>query len=164
MKRSNLWFALVLGVVLLGACAGTDREAVDQENMSITVTARDIVFEPESLTVKSGQRIRLTLENEGALLHDFSIAKMPLHENASADDLSEPQDEEGAMRDGESSDKDEMHNTNEHTAGMVVHVAAEGGKNATIEFTPDEPGVYRYVCTVEGHEAAGMVGELVVED
>lgn len=44
-----------------------------------------------------------------------------------------------------------------------THVHAEVGQTATGVITaPEEPGVYRTVCTEAGHEEAGMVGRLIV--
>jgi Cu+-exporting ATPase len=45
----------------------------------------------------------------------------------------------------------------------VDHVHAPPGQAASAVFTPTQVGTYRVVCTEPGHEAAGMVGELVVE-
>ncbi|HEY3080149.1 MAG TPA: cupredoxin domain-containing protein, partial [Chloroflexota bacterium] len=45
----------------------------------------------------------------------------------------------------------------------VEHVHAAPGEAASATFTPTVVGVYRVICTEQGHEAAGMVGELVVE-
>ena len=39
-----------------------------------------------------------------------------------------------------------------------------GGESATLELGDLEPGTYTVICTVSGHEGAGMVGELVVAD
>jgi len=36
------------------------------------------------------------------------------------------------------------------------------GKTAKVEFTPDRAGTFRYMCTVPGHEEAGMIGTLTV--
>jgi len=38
----------------------------------------------------------------------------------------------------------------------------QSGSTQRIEVQP-EPGTYSFICTVPGHEAAGMTGELVVE-
>jgi Cu+-exporting ATPase len=45
----------------------------------------------------------------------------------------------------------------------VEHVHAQPGEAASATFTPTQVGTYRVICTEPGHEAAGMVGELVVE-
>ena len=44
-----------------------------------------------------------------------------------------------------------------------VDVGARAGQANRIRFRIDEPGTYRFLCTVEGHAEAGMTGTLVVE-
>jgi Cu+-exporting ATPase len=44
-----------------------------------------------------------------------------------------------------------------------VDVGARPGQTATIRFRIDEPGDYRFICTVPGHVEAGMAGTLAVE-
>lgn len=39
----------------------------------------------------------------------------------------------------------------------------QSGAAAKLKVTPHETGAYSFVCTVPGHESAGMHGELVVE-
>ena len=48
--------------------------------------------------------------------------------------------------------------------GTDVHVGAEGGQTAKGGLRIDEPGTYTYVCTVPGHEQAGMRGTLKVTE
>ena len=44
-----------------------------------------------------------------------------------------------------------------------VDVGARGGQTSSVRVRLDEPGRYRFICTVPGHAEAGMVGTLVVE-
>ena len=44
-----------------------------------------------------------------------------------------------------------------------VDVGARGGQSSRIRVRLDEPGRYRFICTVPGHAEAGMIGTLVVE-
>jgi plastocyanin len=46
---------------------------------------------------------------------------------------------------------------------LEAHVSAEAGETAEGGLRADEPGTYRYYCTVEGHREAGMEGTLIVE-
>ena len=43
-----------------------------------------------------------------------------------------------------------------------VEVITRPGETGTARFVLDRPGEYRVLCSVEGHEEAGMVGTLVV--
>lgn len=47
--------------------------------------------------------------------------------------------------------------------GQDGHVAAAAGKTERGGFQIDEPGTYRYTCTVSGHRGAGMEGTIVVD-
>ncbi|MFD0388022.1 cupredoxin domain-containing protein [Tistrella bauzanensis] len=46
---------------------------------SVTITMRDVLFEPDSLTVAPGEVIRFVLKNEGALLHEFNLGTPDMH-------------------------------------------------------------------------------------
>lgn len=37
------------------------------------------------------------------------------------------------------------------------------GQSGTITFVADRPGIYHYICTVPGHAALGMKGDIIVE-
>ena len=44
-----------------------------------------------------------------------------------------------------------------------VDAGARPGQTTRLRFVIDEPGRYTYLCTVPGHEEAGMVGTLIVD-
>ncbi|MFZ2357948.1 MAG: cupredoxin domain-containing protein [Anaerolineae bacterium] len=44
-----------------------------------------------------------------------------------------------------------------------LHHPLAANETAELTFTPPAPGRYRFYCGTPGHEAAGMVGVLVVE-
>jgi nitrite reductase (NO-forming) len=41
-----------------------------------------------------------------------------------------------------------------------VKIKADGGETASGTFTIERPGTYTFVCSVPGHEAAGMTGTI----
>lgn len=48
--------------------------------------------------------------------------------------------------------------------GLGVSIKTIGGSRTdTIEFTAPAPGIYPIFCSVSGHRAAGMEGQLIVE-
>ncbi len=55
------------------------------------------------------------------------------------------------------------HNWQVKIGNETVQIDARPGQTATRTFTPTTPGTYKVVCTVAGHEQAGMVGTLIVE-
>lgn len=163
MKTLTL-LALSLLALLLAACGGAAEPVSADSLTTINITAEDIAFSPDKITVKAGQRVRLTFENEGDLLHDFSLSDMPLHGEVVVREQPSEDDHADEM-DAHAEEMDDGHDSAEnHAAEPVIHMAASHGDRFVIEFTPSEPGIYEFVCTVEGHIAAGMVGELIVLD
>jgi uncharacterized cupredoxin-like copper-binding protein len=130
---------------LLAACSGSTPGTTVANTVQVTVIARDIEFDPQTIEVAAGQRVELTLRNEGVLEHDFSI--MHIH----AEDVDE-----------------HSHASDTHVGHMAVaeepdlHVVATGGETGSLKFTPMEAGTYEFYCAVPGHKEAGMTGTLVV--
>lgn len=140
----KILFTLVLAVVLTG-CAGavpSDASASD-----VTVKATDFSYSPSSITVAVGQPVTITLENEGAVEHDFVVDKI-------------------SVKDVEASETGPAahHQMGNDAATYDLHFYAKAGDSATLQFTASEPGTYKIYCTILGHEAAGMIGELIVVD
>jgi uncharacterized cupredoxin-like copper-binding protein len=139
MKRISL---MLLLVVLLGAGCGQREETAVQD---VSLVATDIVYDVTQLEVTANRPVRLTLENAGALEHDFSIREIDVHDVHAAD---------GAADD---------HAMSEDAHELDLHVAAPpAGGDAVLEFTPTEAGEYEFYCTVPGHKEAGMAGTLIV--
>lgn len=145
----------------LAACSGSSAATAPLAPTELHLVATDITFDAGELHVPVGQPVRLALENQGALVHDFSIATIPLagapvvatsgsdaHSGHAAADQTALQDHDAAMG--------EMANA------PAVHLSLAPGASGTVEFTPAQPGTYAFVCTEAGHEAAGMTGTLVV--
>jgi uncharacterized cupredoxin-like copper-binding protein len=137
MRRWVVFVLPALGV-MLGACAGPRIQEV-------SLTAVDMAFQPNQLEVTAGMPVRLTMVNEGALDHDFSILEIPM-ETMGATAVAMPGHDMGAM-----------------TADPQLHMAVNMGLSNTVEFTPTKPGTYEFSCTVAGHKDAGMLGTLVVK-
>src|SRR3989304_1594220 len=137
MKSLTAFVLPALGLIL-SACAGPRVQ-------EFSVTAVDLAFQPTTLEVTAGMPVRLTMINEGALDHDFSILEIPM-ETTGATAVAMPGHDMGAM-----------------TVDPQLHMAVTMGMSNTIEFTPTKPGTYEFFCTVAGHKEAGMMGRLVVK-
>ena len=147
MKRITLLSLFVLPLVL-AACASGGTAETTPEPQAVTIVATDIAYDVEQIDATVGQPVQLTLENQGVLEHDFSIAEIPLS--------------------GEVVTLEEAGEMAGHDMGSMmeepdVHIAAPSGGQSTIEFTPAVSGEYIYYCTVAGHREAGMEGVLVVQ-
>lgn len=87
----TLLAALLAGVLLLGACGGDDdddaapadddaeetaseaSEDEGDEGAAVVVKATEFAFDPDSLNIKAGEATTITLENGGAVEHDFTV-------------------------------------------------------------------------------------------
>lgn len=157
MKRNYLLPIALIVVLLsltLAACGGAPTESSAIETAEVTIAATDIAYGTNELTVSAGQPVKVSLQNDGALVHDFSISVVPVSGKVVA--------EEGMGDDHSMMEGHDM-TMEEHGEAPAVHVAAAPGTIGTVTFTPSTPGTYEYYCTVEGHKEAGMAGTLVVE-
>jgi uncharacterized cupredoxin-like copper-binding protein len=117
---------------------GTPDDGAEPQAITV-VSTDDFVFDPDELTLTAGQPVVITLDNSGgAIEHDFASDEMPVSDVV----------EDGTAHEGDTTE---------------VHVAADGGGSATLEFTPTEAGDYVFYCSVEGHREAGMEGTITVE-
>jgi uncharacterized cupredoxin-like copper-binding protein len=140
MKRLLFGFLMLLAFSAVSCAPGEEESAPPR---TIAVTATDIAFDTERIEVATGETVEVTLNNDGALEHDFSIMHIPV-------EVTEAADEEIVGHDMEGIEEPEL------------HVAAEPGASNSVTFIPTEPGEYTYLCTVSGHREAGMTGTLVV--
>ncbi len=104
-------------------------------------------FEPNEIVVEAGQPVRLTIENAGLALHDFTIDEIEVHVSS---------------HEGDSDDSD--HADSAEHGDHALHLALDGNSTGALEFTPEEAGEYQFLCTVEGHAANGMFGTLIVTE
>lgn len=92
-------------------------------------------YTPASATVSAGDEVEVTLNNAGALEHSWELV---------------PDDVDLATV----TDADAINNA---SVGTVAP-----GESGTVTFTAPAAGTYKFVCTVPGHAAAGMVGTFTV--
>ena len=106
----------------------------------------DFAYSPSSVTIPAGQPVTLTVNNTGNIEHDFVVEKIDVATTVIEDNGSNAHHAHGA---GQNFD---------------LHVSARPGEASVVELTVAEPGTYKIFCSVEGHEEAGMIGELTVVD
>lgn len=145
VKRLAVVLLMVLAGVL-AACGAAESTPMPVTEFSLTAT--DIAYDVNRLEVTAGQPVKVTLRNEGALEHDFSIMEMP---------------HAGEVMAEEAEDGMAGHDMGNMAMDPEIHVASPIGESLSVEFTPTTPGEYEYFCTVAGHKEAGMVGTLVVK-
>lgn len=130
--------ALLLFAFTLAACGGSDTGSTNTGGGPVTLDfkGQDIAFDKTSATANAGQSITVNFSNIGSLEHNWILVP------PGTDPLTAKQE-------------DALSGANSGT------VAA--GETKTFTFTAPPAGSYTFVCTVEGHAAAGMVGTLTVQ-
>lgn len=131
---------LAISVLLLSACGSSNAVPATE----ITVDMNEFLYEPASITIPAGQPVELTLTNSGAQEHDFVV------ENINVTGVEKEGDSGGA------------HHAHGADVDYDLHISTSAGGTSTLSFTVTEPGTYKIFCSIQGHEIAGMIGELVV--
>ncbi len=124
---------------LLSACVGSSKPSVE-----VTLTVNEFSYNPPAITVSAGLPVELTIKNDGQVEHDFVVEKI---------DVSSVSAEGAGVG--------ENHMAGGHSE-YDLHVSTSAGGTSILKFTANEPGTYKILCSVEGHEEAGMIGELIV--
>ncbi|MDO8616665.1 MAG: plastocyanin/azurin family copper-binding protein [Dehalococcoidia bacterium] len=139
-------------IAVAAACGGggDDKKTGDSSGsgvQEVTVKMTDLVtFQPAEVRVEAGRPVRLTVDNsESAAVHDLTVAEMPVMDVLSSGAA-------GGMG----------HAGMDVGAEYDLHIALDGGGVGALEFTPTQSGEYVFICTVPGHEQAGMTGKLIV--
>lgn len=144
MKKIVVIFLMVVAEILV-ACNTT--KPIPNPLTELTLTATDIAYDVNQFEVPAGQPVKITLRNNGAIEHDFSIMEIP---------------HTGEVMSEEAKDSMSGHDMSNMDMEPEIHVATPMGESFSVEFTPSTPGTYEFFCTVAGHKEAGMTGTLVV--
>lgn len=141
MKMQKFKFVVILFTlgIFLAACGGSTQS---QNQFEIGVKD-EFQFDPAAITVKPGQEVTITFNNNGSVEHSFNILKA----SASLDHVME-----------ELGDEEHLH----EELIMDIHEVSPGESSAKSFTAPAEPGDYTIACLVPGHVSAGMVGTLKV--
>ena len=81
MKRLTLTFGLLALAAVLAACSGASAEAPtpaapagSPSGDAVTITAKDIKFNPNAVTVKAGTAFDIVFDNQDGAPHNISIS------------------------------------------------------------------------------------------
>ena len=147
MRKKALVGLAIAGLLaaLMSACGGDDDGGAGAQEVTVKMTAR-LTFQPTEIRVEAGRPVRLTVDNsESASVHDLTVAEMPVMDVLSSGAV-------GGMG----------HAGMDAGTEYALHIALDGGGVGTLEFTPTQSGEFVFICTVPGHEGAGMTGKLIV--
>ena len=104
---------------------------------AVQIEAHYSRFTPSTVTVSAGDAVRFVLRNHDPIAHEWIVGDDAVHAH---------------HRDG----TEPAHGDRPTEQGLP----ALGFVRTTVTF--DEPGEYRFICHLPGHEAYGMAGTIVV--
>lgn len=116
----------------------------DRQNMTRTVrvSMRDSMrFEPAVLEIARGETVRLVVQNQGEVLHEFVLG--------TANDIARHAE---LMR---------RFPGMEHEEPYMAHVKPQASGEIVWQFT--EAGEFKFACLLPGHLEAGMTGKVKVK-
>jgi uncharacterized cupredoxin-like copper-binding protein len=97
-------------------------------------------FTPDRIEVKAGETVRISLKNDGNILHEMVIGTKQVLDAHAAMMLKFPK--------------------MAHSAAYMAHVPP--GKTGSIVWNFNKPGEFDFACLIAGHYQAGMVGKIKV--
>jgi plastocyanin len=131
--------ALILVLLLIVGCLGwnaavaSDADHPNEETRRVSIRERQ--FTPERTIVHHGRPTRLIIVNQDSELHTFAPRGWLVRDSVQVGGNGAPEfGPEGLKR---------------------VIIPADG--SAEIRFTPREPGEYRYVCDMPGHQMNAFI-------
>lgn len=140
---------LALSVLLLAICwgitdtaiAGTapSQQTLDTVCVHLGNESGALVFEPNALMFEAGKRYKLLLDNPSPVKHYFTAKDF-------SDVIWTQKVEAGRVE----------------VKGAIHELELKPGAEAEWVFVPQKPGAYELHCSIAGHAAAGMVGEIVI--
>ena len=131
-----------------------------QAKRTITITMKDSLNEPKSVTVKAGEVVRFVIVNKGELLPEFALGRPQDHV--------EHQKMMAMMMDHgmiTATAIDHKKMKMDHGDGAHMHgpesgsVLVEPGKRAELTWKFAQTATLQFACTIPGHYELGMVGE-----
>ena len=117
--------------------AGDAKDVKRTIKISMSDTMR---FTPDTIAVKEGETVRISLKNNGKILHEMVIGNKKELEEHAALMVKFP--------------------TMEHEEPYMTHVSP--GKTGEIIWTFNKAGDFDFACLIAGHYQAGMVGKIKV--
>lgn len=130
------------------------------QRQRVTVVMDEYSFSPSTLTLPAGNRVEITLVNQGRLPHEFMVypadPSMPMERRAMHEWV-----EENSMFKGVEVTVEVEGNT--ISAGELVEVVVKPGGSVTLRFVPTRAGTFEFACLIPGHYEQGQKGRLVVK-
>jgi uncharacterized cupredoxin-like copper-binding protein len=119
----------------------------------VKISAKEMRYDPETLTVKAGETITFELVNDGRKSHELTVGDAAYQEAANAMMV---------MMANMGMDPNAPEHAAMHAkAGNTIVVRSGETGSVTWKFT--KPGEFIYACNFIGHAEAGMTGKITVQ-
>lgn len=167
--------AFVIGGLLTG-CAAADEssskekakvgsEQVVNDDNVIEISAFEMGYTPETITLQKGEEYELVLKNDGKVFHDLTEKNLDVEITYMSEMADHP---EGLSFLDKVLGVKKVHASGSHDDGhdgemKSIHINAKSEQTVRIRFIPKETGEFKFYCSVPGHKEAGMVGKFIVK-
>ncbi len=150
-RKIAVCMTLYLTVCLLGGCASVDYvsdagqrvKAADWSKMeTVHVILQEYSYTPPQLNFKTAVPYKLQIRNQGTIKHYFTAV--------------------GFFK-AIATRKVQSNTDGEIKAPYFSALEVFPGRSLDLYFIPVTKGTYKLHCTIEGHEARGMHGTIVIE-
>lgn len=159
----HMLLAITLGLTTTAALAGGGHGKSEQNmpesevDRTVKVTAGDLWFKPDDLSIAPGETVKFVIENTGKLEHEFVIGA-----------ASEQEEHREMMQDMASNgggDHDMSTGHHSMTDNAMPSVTVASGETKTLVWTATDTAneALVYACNIPGHFEAGMHGKLDVK-
>lgn len=166
--KNLIFLSTLLGVLFTTSCGEqpTSEESKNQDTLQKTQTSTpgiyeltlsvtgnsmsDMAYEPSSFSVKSGDKVTLTLKNTNSMegmLHNVVIVNLGTGQEVATEAITA-----GASKNFIPDNKNVLASSQ----------LAKPLETIVFEFVAPAPGVYNYICTYPGHFPQ-MIGKLYVD-
>lgn len=130
-----LWFSLLIIPPALASSPAIETQ------VSLGNTAGELKFFPSKLEFQTGKQYKILLDNPSPIKHYFTAKDF-------ADVSWTRKVQAGKVE----------------VKGAIHELELKPGATAEWVLTPMKPGKYELHCSIKGHAAAGMIGEIIVAD
>jgi uncharacterized cupredoxin-like copper-binding protein len=140
-----------------------------QVSRTMTITMRDVSYEPKTIMVRSGETIRFIVKNTGGLLHEFNLGTPEMHVEHRKE-MAEMLKSGMITATGINHAMMNMdHSGMDHSKmGMKMpmrhddpnSVLVEPGKTTELVWKFTKVATLQFSCNVPDHSEAGMVGQV----
>lgn len=134
MKHRSLLLVVLFSLLSMTLLAACGgNDPHSSSGQRLRIEGSEFRFSPATVELTAGKPVTIQFVNTGTVEHDLQVIDMPATVS-----------------------------NHGHGSGNAAHAHAMPGKSESITFTPKATGTYQFICTVPGHQEAGMAGTFTV--